>query len=87
MPRYIQKPAFDCALFADWSKSPITSLPLGRSARRDAPMPLFKRQDYPGALAALEHVIVLPINERYLDVHVEHVANTIAAAVEELRRG
>ena len=87
VPRYIQKPAFECQLFQDFAASPVTRMPLEHNPRRKLPQPLFHRTDYPGTVQALDRVIVLPINERYLDVHVEHVANTIAAAVEELRRG
>ncbi len=87
VPRYIQKPAFECELFADWKRSPVTWLPLQQNPRREQPQPLFRRADFPGAVQALEHVIVLPINERYQAVHVGHVAARIAAAVEELRRG
>ena len=87
VPRYIQKPAFDCELFRDWSRSPVTSLPLQSSARAGQAMPLFARGDYPGTLAALEHVIVLPINERYLPHHVSHVAEAIRTAVRELQHG
>ncbi|MBL8747792.1 MAG: DegT/DnrJ/EryC1/StrS family aminotransferase [Planctomycetes bacterium] len=84
VPHYIQKPAFECALFQDWSMSPVTAMPLQNNPRRDLPMPLFHRRDYPGAVQALERVVVLPINERYTDVHVDHVAGVIRAAAQEL---
>lgn len=84
VPHYIQKPAFECALFHDWSASPVTAMPLQNNPRRDRSMPLFHRRDYPGAVQALERVVVLPINERYTDVHVDHVANVIRAAAREL---
>jgi dTDP-4-amino-4,6-dideoxygalactose transaminase len=87
MPRYIQKPAFECALFADWSHSPVTRAPLHDSPRRGGPMPLFDRREYPGAVQALERVVVLPINERYTGAHVERIAAVIRGAVEELSRG
>lgn len=87
VPRYVQKPAFECELFRDWSRSPVTWLPLQHNPRRDRPQPLFVRADYPGACEGLEHVVVLPINERYTDAHVRMVATGIAAAAAELRRG
>ncbi|MFN8827773.1 MAG: DegT/DnrJ/EryC1/StrS family aminotransferase [Planctomycetota bacterium] len=87
VPRYIQKPAFECELYRDFTKSPVTALPLAHSDRSTAPMPLFTRADFPGAVAALDQVIVLPINERYTDENVRTVATAIAAAVAELRRG
>jgi dTDP-4-amino-4,6-dideoxygalactose transaminase len=87
VPRYIQKPAFECELYRDFTKSPVTALPLAHNDRRTAPQPLFARADFPGAVAALDQVIVLPINERYTDENVRTVATAIAAAVAELRRG
>jgi dTDP-4-amino-4,6-dideoxygalactose transaminase len=87
VPRYVQKPAFECELFRDWSKSPVTWLPLQHNPRRERPQPLYHRGDYPGACEGLEHVVVLPINERYTDAHVRTVATAIAAAATELRRG
>lgn len=86
-PRYIQKPAFACALFADWRASPVLWLPLQHNPRRDHPQPLFDRAAFPGTLAGLDRVIVLPLNERYTDAHIAHVAAAIADAVEELRHG
>jgi perosamine synthetase len=79
-PRYIQKPAFECALFQDWRRSPVTWLPLQASARAAAPMPPFRREDFPGAVAALDAVVVLPINERWLPPHVAHAAAVIRRA-------
>lgn len=87
VPRYVQKPAFECALFADFRRSPITSLPLQHNPRGQQPQPLFRRENYPGAVTGLEHVVVLPINERYTDAHVRTVADAIARVAAELRRG
>lgn len=81
-PRYVQKPAFECALFQDWSRSPVTAMPLQHNPRRDGPQPPFDRRDYPGAVQGLDSVIVLPINENYEPAHVDHVARVIASAVE-----
>lgn len=87
VPRYIQKPAFECELFADWRKSPVTWLPLQHNARRERAAAMFTRAHYPGAVKALDDVIVLPINERYLPAHIDLVANAIRSAVQELTRG
>jgi perosamine synthetase len=35
---------------------------------------------FPGTWAALARVLVLPFNERFTDVHVDHLAEAIAAA-------
>jgi perosamine synthetase len=85
VPRYIQKPAFECALFQDWAASPVTALPLQNNPRQRGPMPPFVRADYPGAVRGLEHVLVLPINERYTAEHVRHVAAVIRTAAQELQ--
>jgi perosamine synthetase len=86
VPRYIQKPAFDCEVFRDWRRSPISSLPLTRSERANAAMP-FGGGDYAGARQGLEQVVVLPINERYTEAHVQQVATAINDAARELSRG
>ena len=83
-PRYIQKPAFECALFRDWHGSPVTALPLQHNPRRAQPMPLFRRERYPGAVQALDEVVVLPINERYEAAHIAHVAAVIRNGVQVL---
>ncbi|MBL9078645.1 MAG: DegT/DnrJ/EryC1/StrS family aminotransferase [Planctomycetes bacterium] len=87
VPRYVQKPAFECALFQDWRRAPVTWLPLQHNPRRDGPMPPFTRDGYPGATAGLESVVVLPINERYRPDDTARVAAAIAAAAEDLARG
>lgn len=84
-PRYVQKPAFECALFANWRAFPVMALPLGSNPRGALPGPLFARADYPGACRALERVVVLPINERYEAPHVAFVADVIREEVARLR--
>lgn len=84
VPRYIQKPAFECQLFRDWRQSPVMALPLGQNPRGLTTGPLFDRSAFPGALAGLEQVVVLPINERYRPEHVQTVASAIHTAHREL---
>ncbi len=86
-PRYVQKPAFECALFADFDAHPVTRMPLEHNPRRSQPQPLFRRADYPGAVEALETVVVLPIDELYDDRHVAHVCDVIRQEARALRRG
>jgi dTDP-4-amino-4,6-dideoxygalactose transaminase len=86
VPRYIQKPAFECALFRDWRDHAVTRVPFERFAAGRAG-PLFDRRDHPGAFRALERVIVLPINELYLPEHVRFVADVIHSEADALRRG
>lgn len=87
MPRYVQKPAFECQLFVEWQNSPITSLPLSKNRRGEQSGPLFDRTNYPGSIAGLEQVVVLPINERYRPHHVAKVADAVRAAHKELSNG
>jgi dTDP-4-amino-4,6-dideoxygalactose transaminase len=77
VPRYIQKPAFECQLFQDFAASPVTRMPLEHNPRRKLPQPLFHRTDYPGTVQALDRVIVLPINELYGKKHVDYVVQVI----------
>jgi UDP-N-acetylglucosamine 2-epimerase len=77
VPRYIQKPAFECGLFADWNNSPVTALPLRSADGAARPQPVYRRADYPGTVMALDRVIVLPINEHCTPEHVRLVATVI----------
>jgi perosamine synthetase len=82
-PRYIQKPAFQCQLFAEQrtfgkSRWPFT---LARPAAVD-----YTPAHFPGTFTGLEWVLVLPWNERYTDVHIDYIATAIQESVEQLRR-
>ncbi len=85
-PRYVQKPAFECALFRDFTAHPVTRMPLEHNPRRHAAQPMFSRSDYPGAVAALESVVVLPIDELYEAQHIEHVCTVIREEAKALSR-
>jgi dTDP-4-amino-4,6-dideoxygalactose transaminase len=87
MPRYVQKPAFECQVFREWRRSPVTALPLANNPRGKATGPLFDRRDYPGATTGLEQVVVLPINERYRPEHLLGVVGAIRTAHRDLRHG
>jgi perosamine synthetase len=82
VPRYIQKPAFMCEVFtrqATFGKSryPFT---LARPAAVNYDPELF-----PGAFAALESLLVVPVNERYTDEHADYVGRSLRSAAEALR--
>ncbi|MGE0823129.1 MAG: DegT/DnrJ/EryC1/StrS family aminotransferase [Candidatus Binatia bacterium] len=82
-PRYIQKPAFRCAVFQEQrtfgtSRYPFT---LARPEATD-----YDQSRFPGTFAALESVLVLPWNERYQPTHVEAVAEAIRSAVIRLQQ-
>ena len=83
-PRYIQKPAFRCAVFTDQrtfgtSRYPFT---LARPEAVD-----YAEERFPGAFRALEVMLVLPWNERYEPHHVDYLAEALADAVASLTGG
>ena len=80
-PRYIQKPAFRCGVFANQktfgsSRWPFT---LARPEAVD-----YSVERFPGTFGALERVLVLPWNERYTHDDVEGLGLRIADAVDRL---
>lgn len=81
-PRYIAKPAFRCAVFAEQrtfgkSRWPFTT------ARPEALD--YRAERFPGTYSFLERVLVLPWNERLEEAHIDRLASAIASAVEGLR--
>ena len=83
-PRYINKPAFRCKVFADqvtfgasrWPFTLATPEAVDYSADR-----------FPGTFAGLDQALVLGWNERYTIEHVDFLATSIAEAVEKLVKG
>ena len=83
-PRYIQKPAFDCAVIRDQrtfgrSRFPFT---LARPEAVD-----YAPERYRGVHDFLRRVLVLPWNERLAEAHIDHIAARIAAFAEADARG
>jgi dTDP-4-amino-4,6-dideoxygalactose transaminase len=81
VPRYIQKPAFMCEVFqkqATFGKSryPFT---LARPQAVDYDPELF-----PGTFAALDSMLIVPINERYTVEHAAFVGRSIASCAASL---
>jgi dTDP-4-amino-4,6-dideoxygalactose transaminase len=79
-PRYIQKPAFECAVIRDQvtfggSRFPFT---LARPAAVD-----YAPENYRGVYDFLAHVLVLPWNERLQEVHVDMIADRLSAYAYE----
>ena len=80
-PRYIQKPAFRCQVFAEQrtfgdSRWPFT---LARPEAVD-----YAAERFPGTFQALEHVLVLPWNEKYTQEHVETIGGAIRECAADL---
>lgn len=81
VPRYIQKPAFECQIFKEQrtfgkSRFPFT---LARPEAVD-----YTREHFPGTYEALENVLVLPWNERYTSAHIGYIAAGVRQGVEKL---
>ncbi|HWM92644.1 MAG TPA: DegT/DnrJ/EryC1/StrS family aminotransferase [Thermoanaerobaculia bacterium] len=80
-PRYIQKPAFECAVFQrqqtfGQSRWPFT---LARPEVLD-----FRRSRFPGVSEALDRILVLPWNERFEPGHLDFLAESIHEAAGHL---
>ncbi|MBY0513221.1 MAG: DegT/DnrJ/EryC1/StrS family aminotransferase [Gemmataceae bacterium] len=83
-PRYIQKPAFRCAVFRDQktfgaSRWPFT---LARPEAVD-----YAAGRFPGTFEYLDRVLVLPWNEKYTADHLNYLAGSIAHAARQLAGG
>lgn len=80
-PRYIQKPAFQCAVFREQRTFGTSHYPftLARPEAVD-----YRPSRFPGTFAALESALVLPWNERYTPAHVNAVAAAIHSAVSQV---
>ncbi len=81
-PRYIQKPAFRCRVFAERrtfgrSQWPFT---LAREEALD-----WSSDRFPGVHQGLEAALVLPWNERYEEADIDHLASSLRAGVQALR--
>ncbi|MCU0527539.1 MAG: DegT/DnrJ/EryC1/StrS family aminotransferase [Elainella sp. Prado103] len=80
-PRYIQKPAFQCEIFAQQRTFGNSHFPftLAQPAAVDYNPNLF-----PGTFTGLEEVLVLPWNEAYTDQHIDYIAEAVQQAVRSL---
>ncbi len=81
-PRYIQKPAFRCQVFAERrtfgnSQFPFT---LARPEAID-----YAAEKFPGTFKGLDEILVLPWNERYTRSQVYFIAESIKASIDDLR--
>ncbi len=82
VPRYIQKPAFMCRVFQERRTFGSSGYPftLARPEAID-----YDPQRFPGTLAALERILVIPWNDRYTYDDVMHIAQSISWALEQVR--
>jgi dTDP-4-amino-4,6-dideoxygalactose transaminase len=80
-PRYINKPAFRCKIFADQVTFGSSRWPFTLASPEAVD---YSADRYPGTFAGLEQALVLPWNERYTAEHVDYLATSITEAVEKL---
>jgi dTDP-4-amino-4,6-dideoxygalactose transaminase len=83
-PRYIQKPAYQCAVLRDRRTFGKSEFPFRGPHRAGDPEVVYDPADTPQTFAALARILVLPWNERFTEEHVEYIAQTVRLAVEEL---
>jgi dTDP-4-amino-4,6-dideoxygalactose transaminase len=84
VPRYIQKPAFTCEVFQKRRTFGNSGYPftLARPEALD-----YRPEAYPGSLAALERVLVVPWNDRYTEDDVDYIGDGLAWAAQTLSGG
>ncbi len=82
-PRYIQKPAFECAVIRDQQTFGDSGFPFNL-ARPEAVD--YAPERFEGTYSFLNDVLVLPWNERYTDEHVNYLAEQIAAVCSDVPR-
>jgi len=82
-PRYVVKPAYKCRVFTEQNTFGDSHYPFNL-ARPEAVD--YSDEKFPGTLKGLHDILVLPINERYEEKHVEFLASSIREAVEKVRK-
>lgn len=78
-PRYVVKPAYKCQVFRDQNTFGDSHYPFNL-ARPEAVN--YDDDNFQGTIKGLHDVLVLPINERYEEKHMEFLADSIREAVE-----
>jgi dTDP-4-amino-4,6-dideoxygalactose transaminase len=81
-PRYVQKPAFRCQVFREQNTFGDSHFPFNL-ARPEAVD--YREEKFPGTFKGLHDVLVMPINEKYTEEHIEFVAKSIREAVAAVR--
>lgn len=80
-PRYIQKPAFQCEIFAQQRTFGDSRFPFTAARPEVAD---YSPEKFPGTFEGLEKVLVLPWNEKYTEEHVDYIADSIKQAISAL---
>lgn len=82
-PRYVVKPAYKCQVFREQNTFGDSHYPFNL-ARPEAVD--YSDEKFPGTLKGLHDVLVLPINEKYTEEHIEFLSDSIREAVESVRK-
>jgi dTDP-4-amino-4,6-dideoxygalactose transaminase len=82
-PRYVVKPAYKCMVFREQNTFGDSHYPFNL-ARPEAVD--YNDDNFQGTIKGLHDVLVLPINERYEERHIEFLADSIREAVEAVRK-
>ncbi|CAN5338044.1 DegT/DnrJ/EryC1/StrS family aminotransferase [soil metagenome] len=82
-PRYVVKPAYKCMVFRDQNTFGDSHYPFNL-ARPEAVD--YNDDNFQGTIKGLHDVLVLPINEKYEEKHIEFLADSIREAVEAVRK-
>lgn len=82
-PRYVVKPAYKCQVFREQNTFGDSHYPFNL-ARPEAVN--YDDANFQGTIKGLHDVLVLPINEKYTEEHIEFLAVSIREAVEATRK-
>ncbi len=82
-PRYVVKPAYKCRVFTEQNTFGDSHYPFNL-ARPEAVD--YNDDNFQGTIKGLHDVLVLPINERYEEKHIEFLASSIREAVENVKK-
>lgn len=82
-PRYVVKPAYKCQVFREQNTFGDSHYPFNL-ARPEAVD--YNDDNFQGTIKGLHDVLVLPINEKYEEHHIEFLAESIREAVASVRK-
>jgi len=85
-PRYIEKPAFMCRVFAERKTFGKSQYPWASRVRDGGTDVTYDPADYPNTMLGLARVVVLPWNEFYTAEQVDFIAGAVRTAVYSLLR-
>lgn len=80
MPRYIQKPAFECQVIRDRVSFGRSRWPWEGPHMAGRPPITYDPKTFPGTYEGLAHVLVIPWNEFYTEELVDRIAEVIVTA-------